>query len=298
MSLNEAKKAKLETVTPTLEQLKEHSAEEMAPQRKMTSVCVTVDGKYVVTGSGDKTARVWRLDDGAHVRTLEGHSDYVSSVCVTTDGEYVVTGSMDYTTRVWRLCDGLHVHTLRLKSDWSHSVCVTPDNQYVVIGSYDKAGVWMLDGRPLGKLECQGVLSVCVTRDGANVVMGSMDNTIRVWKMNGYECSRGYELLHTLEGHSDWVNTVCVTPDNQHVVSASDDNTVRMWRLSDGENVRTLHLENSMGGVCVTPDGKYLVVAGYGVTTFPLAKARWEQVRGWSRVHWWWQRYRMTSRHL
>ena len=82
---------------------------------EVSSVCATVDGKYVVTGSGDKTARVWRLDDGAHVRTLEGHSDYVSSVCVTTDGEYVVTGSMDYTTRVWRLCDGVHVHTLRLK---------------------------------------------------------------------------------------------------------------------------------------------------------------------------------------
>ena len=90
------------------------------------------------------------------------------------------------------------------------------------------------------------------------------------------------------------MNTVCVTPDNKHVVSASNDNTVRMWRLSDGENVRTLHLENSLGGVCVTPDGKYLVVAGSGVTTFPLAKARWEHLRRWLRVHWWWRRYRMT----
>ena len=140
MSLNEAKKAKLETVTPTLEQLKEHSAEEMAPQRKMgalTSVCVTVDGKYVVTGSGDKTARVWRLDNGAHVRTLEGHLDWVSSVCATVDGKYVVTGSGDKTARVWRLDDGAHVRTLEGHSDYVSSVCVTTDGEYVVTGSMD-----------------------------------------------------------------------------------------------------------------------------------------------------------------
>eukprot|EP00965_Chrysotila_dentata_P209058 6185069-Pleurochrysis_carterae.AAC.2 len=35
----------------------------------VTSVCVTPDGKHVVTCSDDETARVWRLDDGSHVRT-------------------------------------------------------------------------------------------------------------------------------------------------------------------------------------------------------------------------------------
>eukprot|EP00965_Chrysotila_dentata_P047729 1583338-Pleurochrysis_carterae.AAC.2 len=37
----------------------------------LRSVCVTPDGKHVVTGSDDNTARVWRLDDGKHVRTLK-----------------------------------------------------------------------------------------------------------------------------------------------------------------------------------------------------------------------------------
>tara|TARA_Y100000991_G_scaffold162848_1_gene124858 strand:+ start:328 stop:513 length:186 start_codon:yes stop_codon:yes gene_type:complete len=56
----------------------------------------------------DKTARVWRLKDGKHVRTLVGHSDAVTSVCVTADGEHMVTGSKDktariYSTRTWLL---------------------------------------------------------------------------------------------------------------------------------------------------------------------------------------------------
>eukprot|EP00965_Chrysotila_dentata_P194473 6176391-Pleurochrysis_carterae.AAC.1 len=38
---------------------------------EVSTVCVTPNGKHVVTGSNDKTARVWRIDDGAHVRTLK-----------------------------------------------------------------------------------------------------------------------------------------------------------------------------------------------------------------------------------
>ena len=64
------------------------------------SVCVTPDSLHVVTGSGDKTARVWRLADGSLVRTLQGHSEAVNSVCVTADGERVITGSSDKTARV------------------------------------------------------------------------------------------------------------------------------------------------------------------------------------------------------
>ena len=64
------------------------------------SVCVTPDGLHVVTGSSDSTAFVWRLADGAHVRTLKGHTGGVKSVCATPDSQRVVTGSSDKTARV------------------------------------------------------------------------------------------------------------------------------------------------------------------------------------------------------
>ena len=78
---------------PPVLELKGHSKE-------VKSVCVTSDSLHVVTGSGDKTARVWLLADGSLVRTLEGHSGSVLSGCVTADGQRVVTGSADKTARV------------------------------------------------------------------------------------------------------------------------------------------------------------------------------------------------------
>ena len=72
----------------------------------VTSVCVTADGKRVVSGSVDKTVRVWSLESGEQVRQLSGHTGTVRSVCVTADGKYVVSGSADNTVRVWSLESG------------------------------------------------------------------------------------------------------------------------------------------------------------------------------------------------
>ena len=70
------------------------------------SVCVTVDGKHLITGSEDKTARVWSLEDGALIRIFTGHTNNVTSVCVTPDGNHLITGSLDKTARLWSLADG------------------------------------------------------------------------------------------------------------------------------------------------------------------------------------------------
>ena len=60
------------------------------------------DGKRVVTGSYDTTARVWDLSGATPAATaLEGHRSRVTSVAFSPDGKRVVTGSDDNTARVW-----------------------------------------------------------------------------------------------------------------------------------------------------------------------------------------------------
>ena len=65
----------------------------------VTSVSFSGDGKQVVSGSWDKTVRVWTWR-GAELRKFEGHTDRVCPV-VLGDGKQVVSGSDDKTVRVW-----------------------------------------------------------------------------------------------------------------------------------------------------------------------------------------------------
>src|SRR5262249_23485788 len=45
------------------------------------SVCYSFDGKRVLSGSGDKTLKVWDAETGLEIRTLQGHAGAVNSVC-------------------------------------------------------------------------------------------------------------------------------------------------------------------------------------------------------------------------
>ena len=61
------------------------------------SVCASTDGKFVFSGSRDKTIRVWSFADGKLLHTLNGHTDEVSSVHAAADGHHLLSGSHDHT---------------------------------------------------------------------------------------------------------------------------------------------------------------------------------------------------------
>ena len=52
----------------------------------MWSVCFSPDGKQLASGSRDRTVRLWDVETGACVKTLEGHASGVTSVCFGPDG--------------------------------------------------------------------------------------------------------------------------------------------------------------------------------------------------------------------
>ena len=91
------------------------------------SVSFSPDGKFIVSGSRDKTVRVWDATNGVEVgmnswslryfdfmcfdqvNKLEGHSRDVTSVSFSPDGKFIVSGSWDETVRVWDATNGVEV---------------------------------------------------------------------------------------------------------------------------------------------------------------------------------------------
>jgi len=221
----------------------------------ISSVVVTSAGSRIVTGSFDKTARVWDARTGKVLLRLTGHAGPIRSVAVTPDGTRIVTGSVDSTARVWDARTGAELLQLKGHTGPIYSVAVTPDGR-IVTGSFDKtARVWdVRTGAELRRLRGHRapVSSVAVTRDGARIVTGSYDKTARVW--NAHD---GYELQAARKQLDDPVYGVAVTPDSTRIVTASS-NEAWVWDARSKEELFRFmgHRRGSIYTVVLTPDGR------------------------------------------
>ena len=92
--------------------------------KEVLCVSVTSDGRRAVSGSWDKTLRVWDMESGQCLRILEGHTREVRSVSVTPDGRWVVSGSEDNTLRVWDLVTGQCLRALIIHGVINHAGCI------------------------------------------------------------------------------------------------------------------------------------------------------------------------------
>ena len=77
---------------------------------RVSSVAYSPCGKWITSGSWDKTVRIWDAASGAAVGSpLSGHDDWVLSVCFSPDGKKIASGAKDKTVRIWDAATGAAV---------------------------------------------------------------------------------------------------------------------------------------------------------------------------------------------
>jgi WD40 repeat protein len=198
-----------------------------------SALAVLHDG-CVVSGSADGTLRVWDVESGQILHTLEGHSSWVNAVAVL-DSRRMVSGSSDGTLRVWDVENSQVLQVLKGHSGWVRALTVL-DSRRIVSGSNDKTlRVWNVEsGQALEILkEHSAGFSALTVLNSGRVVSGSDNGIIRVWDLEDGQ------VLQVLEGHSDRVCAVVVL-DSGRIISGSDDKTLRVWDVESSQALQVL----------------------------------------------------------
>lgn len=65
----------------------------------ITSIAIAPDGHTIISGSRDKTIKIWNMATGALVKTIA--SDRILTVAVSPDGRAIVSTGSDGTIKIW-----------------------------------------------------------------------------------------------------------------------------------------------------------------------------------------------------
>jgi WD40 repeat protein len=232
----------------------------------VTSVAFGPDGRQVLTGSFDATARLWDTATGQEIRSFTGHELSVTSVAFSPDGRQVLTGSYDNTARLWDTTTGREIRSFTGHGDIVNSAAFSPNGQQVLTGSSDgTARLWdAATGREIRSFTGHewGVYSVAFSPDeGRQVLTGSTDTTARLW-----DATTG-QAIRSFAGHGDGVRSVAFSPDGQQVLTGSADSTARLWDAATGREIRSFTGHGDwVWSVAFGPDGRQVLTGSFDDT--------------------------------
>ena len=149
----------------------------------VNDLAFSTDGSKLVTGNSDHSISVWDAATRELLKTLSGHTEYLTGLSVSPDGAVVASASNDLTVVIWDAASGKPLFTI--EKGRVDALAFSPDGTILASGGVD--GLVKLWDPATGKLirtlagHLSGIYSLAFSPDGATLASGGDDGLVLLW---------------------------------------------------------------------------------------------------------------------
>jgi WD40 repeat protein len=230
--------------------------------KPVTCVAFSPDGRWLVSGSQDGTAKLWDAQTGDLKQTHEEPGTEVHTIAFAADGKTLAVGATSpggegYVALVDDSAGTLRATKRKVPEENINSIAWSSDGKTLAIGNVS-GSLKLYDpetGALKKTLEGQGIQtrSLAFSPDGKTLAAGGWGNTVKLWDVQT-------GAMTELSGHASEIQAVAFSADGHTVASASMDHSIRLWDAPSKRLKQTFTDENVGNSVAFSPDGQ--TVAG------------------------------------
>jgi WD40 repeat protein/class 3 adenylate cyclase len=229
------------------------------------------DGKYVLTGSEDKTVRLWDTNTGKELHRFEaaGAGDKVGAGCVAflPDDRRIFTVVGGYcgapwnlsggTVRLWDIATGAVLHEFPFVASMGYAWTVDSKYRYIVVQAEKEAQVWDTDtGKKLASFPVV-FDNAKISTDGKMVATADSSGTVTLWDTQTGARIRQFTDLKSFGG-----DTLAFSLDGKMLAGGDGSGAEVVWDVQSGAILHRFTGHNGGGDLqtaIFSPDGQYLL---------------------------------------
>ncbi|KAF8706021.1 WD40 repeat-like protein, partial [Rhizoctonia solani] len=204
------------------------------------SIQFSNDGARIVSGSLDKTIRVWSAQSGEiALEPLEGHTDGINSIALSPDGSRIASGSSDHTICIWSTYTGERLFgPLVGNNERVSTIKYSPNGRYIFsAGSAPDIVIWSQNGKLLRKIRVRteglGHTPIDISPDSTRIASGS-SHRIHIWNIETGQLILDWSFdLYNLYDCQD----ISFSPNGTWLASGFRGGNICIWDAHSGDLV-------------------------------------------------------------
>jgi len=199
---------------------------------------LSLDGRWLATGSYDRSIKVWDTVTGEEVAGLDGHHGPVFGLAFHPSGELLASASDDGTVKLWDVKGAHRLDTFVEPTKAQYAVAFSPDGRFVVGGGVDnRIRVWEItkggtEGTNLLRYARFAheapILQLSFSQDGKTLFSSAEDRTIKLWDPQEFTQRR------MLDSQPEWPVALSASPDGRLLAAGRLDGSLGLYEIDEG----------------------------------------------------------------